>query len=94
MPDRKAISRVVGAVREALGAALPGGADRLEVAARGLITGPWRLRTMPQEVWQVEGRLPVLTADSEPGFTGTADPLAWCYAASGLAATDALLKEG
>jgi hypothetical protein len=93
-PDRKAISRVVGAVREALGAALPGGAERLEVAARGLTTGPWRLRTLPQEVWQVQGQLPAPGADAEPAFTATADPLAWCHAASGLATADALLKEG
>jgi hypothetical protein len=95
-PDRKAISRVVSAVREALGAALPGGADRLEVAARSLTTGPWRLRTLPHEVWQVEGALPALQASAEPCFTAAtpADPLAWCHAANGLAMADVLLKEG
>lgn len=93
-PDRKAISRVVSAVREALGAALPGGADRLEVAARGLTTGPWRLRTLPHEVWRVEGALPALHADAEPCLTSTADPLAWCWAANGLATADTMLKEG
>ncbi len=56
-PDRKAISRVVNAVRNALSAALPEGADRLEVDARSLTTGPWRLRILSNEVWQVDGKL-------------------------------------
>ena len=93
VPDRTAMRRVVTAVREALGAALPGGAARLVVSPRSLTTGPWRLLVLPNEQWKVERR-PTALVDVEPGFTAQDDPLAWCAAANGLATADAMLNEG
>lgn len=92
-PDRKAISRVVVAVREALGAVLPGGADRLLVPARGLTTGPWRLHMLAHEHWQVDALTPI-AGQPEPCFTDALDPMAWHHAANELAMADAMLKEG
>ena len=85
--------RVVTAVREALGAALPDGAARLVVSPRSLTTGPWRLLVLPNEQWTVESS-PTALVDVEPSFTAQDDPLAWCAAANALATADAMLKEG
>ena len=93
VPDRTALRRVVIAVREALGAALPDGAARLVVSPRSLTTGPWRLLVLPNEHWFVESS-PTALVDVEPAFTAQDDPLAWCAAANGLATADAMLKEG
>lgn len=93
VPDRTAMRRVVIAVREALGAALPGGEARLVVSRRSLTTGPWRLLVLPNEQWTVESS-PTALVDVEPGFTAQDDPLAWCVAANGLACADAMLNEG
>jgi hypothetical protein len=94
-PDRTAVKRTVLAVRAALAAVLPDGASRIETAARGLTTGPWRLRLGAQERWQVQGgALPAPELDPEPSFTDAPNPMAWCAAANALAIADAMLLEG
>ncbi len=94
-PDRTAIKRVVLAVRAALAAVLPDGASRVEVDARALTTGPWRLRVLAHEDWQVQGdALRVATPDLEPSFTDSLSPVLWCEAANALAMADAMLLEG
>jgi hypothetical protein len=92
-PDRTAMSRIIAAVRAGLDALLPDGAARLEVAARCLTTGPWHLRMLSHESWQVQGAHH-LKEQAEPYLTADIDPLAWCKLASALAMADAMLKEG